>query len=301
MNDMDNTAFTGPRRSGAGSGELRPAEFARVRALAEREAGLAIPEAKRSMVQSRLSRRLRATGHSGFAEYIDHVEAAAGAAERANMISALTTNVSHFFREAHHFDTLANTLLPDLRTKAAAGHPIRIWSAGCSSGQEPYTIAMTLLDQWPEANRANLRILATDIDRVILSKAIAGRYEARQIDDVPERMRRRFFVEDGDQHVTASQILRDLITFRPLNLVEPWPMRQKFDAIFCRNVVIYFSDETQRQLWPRFSDALHPGGWFFLGHSERVSRPEQIGFQPSGVTSYRKARAHDAPSIPSNR
>ena len=268
--------------------ELTDTLFERVRYLAEREAGLSIPGVKRSMVQSRLSRRLRATGIPSFSSYLDKVETSAGAEERLNMISALTTNVSHFFREGHHFSLLAETLLPQLKERARAGNPIRIWSAGCSTGQEPYSIAMTLQDNWPDMNASDLRILATDIDRSVLSIAVQGIFEARQIEDVPERFQRTFFVEHDQSYAKISQAVRDAVTFRVLNLIEPWPMRRTFDVIFCRNVVIYFSDDTQRTLWPRFADALRPGGWLFLGHSERISAPGALNLEPSGVTSYRK-------------
>ncbi|MDU8945137.1 CheR family methyltransferase [Ovoidimarina sediminis] len=288
----------GSRSDGAAGSELSEREFDRVRRLAQREAGLSIPDAKRSMVQSRLSRRLRATGHSSFTAYLDEVEGAGDGSERLNLISALTTNVSHFFREAHHFETLANTLLPDLKAKAQSGEAIRLWSAGCSTGQEPYTIAMTLLDRWPDLGDADLRILATDIDRVVLSTALKGRYETRQIADVPDRLRRAFLQPDGPEHVTVCPEIRRLITFRALNLIETWPMRQRFDAIYCRNVVIYFSDETQRELWPRFAEALLPGGWLFLGHSERVTDPETLGLTPSGVTSYRKTTMTSFSNLP---
>ncbi len=267
---------------------LDRAGFDRVRRLAEREAGLSIPDTKQAMVQSRLSRRLRATGAPGFGAYLDLVEGPEGAAERGHMVSALTTNVSHFFREDHHFQTFAQDVIPELRARAAQGAPVRIWSAGCSTGQEPYSIAMTLLSIWPEAGAADLRILASDIDRAVLDRARAGTFEHRQTGQVPDHLSRRFFEPDGAETVTVTDDLKNLIAFRHLNLLAEWPMRQPFDVIFCRNVMIYFAEARQRQLWPRFRDSLRPGGWLFLGHSERVSEPETLELTNVGVTAYRK-------------
>jgi len=272
--------------------QLSAEGFARVAALAEREAGLTIPETKAAMVQSRLSRRLRATGHADFAAYLTHVEGKDGATERDHMISALTTNVSHFFREEHHFETLREKVLPPLVDRLRSGGRVRIWSAGCSSGQEPYSIAISVLEVLPDAARHDIKILATDIDRAILSKARAGSYDARQIGGISaDRQRAHFETGRGPEDWRVNQALRDLISFRQLNLIDPWPMRGRFDAIFCRNVVIYFGPATQSGLWPRFAAALQPDGWFFLGHSERVQDDGAGLFRPDGVTTYRRVAA----------
>ncbi len=267
---------------------LDEASFRRVRQLAERAAGLSIPESKRAMVQSRLSRRLRATGITAFGTYLDLVERPDGQEERNHMVSALTTNVSHFFRENHHFETFTAEVIPELQARAASGAPVRLWSAGCSTGQEPYSIAMTLLSAWPEAAKSDVRILATDIDRPVLDRARAGVFDARQVSQVPDLLRQRYFRQTGSEMLTIVPLLQDMIAFRSLNLLDPWPMRQAFDAVFCRNVVIYFSEARQAQLWPRFRDSLRPGGWLFLGHSERVANPDALGLISSGVTTYRR-------------
>ncbi len=272
-----------------GGTQLDVGVFRRVAALAEREAGLAIPEAKRSMVQSRLNRRLRATGIGGFPAYLDFVESRDGAGERAQMISALTTNVSHFFREEHHFTLLRQDVLP----KVSAPHRtrrLRIWSAGCSTGQEPYSIAMTLIDAMTDISGCDIRILASDIDRTVLATARAGRYGERDLAGVPQAMRSRFFKREGEEHIVRNE-LRRLISFRELNLMDQWPMQGPFDAIFCRNVLIYFSEETQNALWPRFARLLSPSGRLYLGHSERMSNPSDLGFHTSGVTAYTKSAA----------
>ncbi len=270
--------------------ELAPAAFERVARLAAREAGLAIAPTKRAMVQSRLFKRVRALGLATFEAYLDLVEGDAGADERRQMISALTTNVSHFFRERHHFDTLRDKLLPGLLKRAAEGGRVRIWSAGCSSGQEPYSIAMEILRRDPRAAERDIRILASDIDARILEVARAASYDATQMQGVDAADRKAFFTESAGRFTVLPHLQR-MIAFRELNLLGQWPMKGRFDAIFCRNVVIYFDDATQRQLWPRFEAALAPGGTIFVGHSERIPELPGSALRSSGVTTYTSTAA----------
>ena len=270
----------------SGGAELSPPAFARVARLASSAAGLTIAPTKIAMVQSRLQRRLRALGIASFEEYLGLVEGDGGRGELRQMISVLTTNVSHFFREAHHFETLRKEVLPDLLARARAGERVRLWSAGCSSGQEPLTIAMEVLRLDPQAGERDLRILGTDIDPAILEVARAGRYAEGLMGGVGAEDRLRFFEADGDAWL-AGPALRKLVSFRELNLLAPWPMTGRFDVIFCRNVVIYFDEATQRRLWPRFAEALRPGGWMFVGHSERIPDDSGTGFVNTGVTTYR--------------
>lgn len=270
--------------------QLDPAAFDCIAGLAYREAGLFIPQAKSAMVRTRLARRLRALKLPDFGAYCDLVESPDGHAELAAMISALTTNVSHFFREEHHFDILRRSLMPRLREKARAGQRIRIWSAGCSNGQEPYSIAMTLRDAGL-APQADVRILATDIDPVVVAHARAGRYDETMMAGLPEDLRNRFFTppeETGESGWRIAPELGRMVVFRELNLLRDWPMRGFFDAIFCRNVVIYFDGDTQSNLWPRFAGQLEPEGWLFLGHSERVSESGLPYFESRGMTSYQR-------------
>jgi chemotaxis protein methyltransferase CheR len=274
---------------------LSPEQFARIAAIARREAGLALSPAKTSMISARIARRLRNTGQPDFAAYVAFLESDGGADELQMLISALTTNVSHFFREDHHFKLLETDVLPRLVTEARAGRQVRIWSAGCATGQEPYSIAITILRRFPEASSLDLRILATDIDESALARAIKGRYTSAQLDGVPLADRRRFFRETGTGEMEAGPDLRALITFRPLNLIGSWPIQKTFDVIFCRNVVIYFDGETQAALWPRFHRALAPDGILFIGHSERLDPASARSFASIGVTSYRKASG-DNPS-----
>lgn len=265
---------------------LTEGAFARISAIAKEEAGLVLPMSKLTMVQSRLRHRMSALGLASYDAYATFVSGDEGKVERRNMISALTTNVSHFFRENHHFDIFREQALPELLTKARNGQPIRIWSAGCSSGQEPYSIAMAIHDSAPDLVARDTLILATDIDPNILEKAQTGKYSDQQIGGIPDAMRAKYLTRDGDGF-TVTPPLKKMIRFRELNLLRDWPMRTRFDVIFCRNVVIYFDAETQNTLWPRFEQALTPKGWFFLGHSERVSENCAGRFTSVGMTAYR--------------
>ena len=282
-----------PATIGTPAPSLSPALFARVVAIARREAGLTIPIVKTAMVQSRLARRLRHAGISAFEEYLALVEGPDGQDELREMISVLTTNVSHFFRELHHFDTLRDQVFPDLLARAASGGRVRIWSAGCSSGQEPYSLAMLLLRMDPLVASRDLRILATDIDPHILARAREGRYPLSAMGGVSRADQSAYFIKhQGCEPVfEVSAALRSLVTFRELNLLKPWPMHGGFDVVLCRNVVIYFDEATQAALWPRFEAVTRPGGWMFVGHSERISERTAPNFVSRGITTYQRLGA----------
>ncbi len=269
--------------------------FNAISVLAKEEAGLILPPGKATMVQSRLRTRLRDLGLSDLAGYSEFVCSGEGVAERRFMISALTTNVSHFFREAHHFEILRTKALPPLIERARAGGRVRIWSAGCSSGQEPYSIAMEMLALAPDLSQRDVLILGSDIDPKILTTAQEATYTAQQVSAVPKDMQRDFLIKkkNSDAMVVAPQV-RKLVRFRELNLLREWPMRGQFDIIFCRNVVIYFDLATQSSLWPRFRNALSDDGWFFLGHSERVTDTSLPLYQSVGLTAYRAADGKSA-------
>lgn len=275
--------------------DLSDATFRRIAALAHREAGLAIAPAKAAMVRTRLARRLRALKLDEFAAYCALVESDNGRDELGAMISALTTNVSHFFREPHHFDLLRDRVLPGLVEQLKAGGRVRIWSAGCSNGQEPYTIAMVLRDAGLTASD-DVRILATDIDPTVIAHARAGCYPANMITGLPPETRERHFTPVDGGHGETWQVHPDisaLVTFKVLNLLRDWPMHRKFDVVFCRNVVIYFDAATQAELWRRFADHIAPGGWLFLGHSERVSPDALVHFASRGMTAYQRNATPD--------
>jgi chemotaxis protein methyltransferase CheR len=271
----------------------RPAEYAftdrdfgQIAAMVKRDYGLHLEPAKKSLVYSRLARRLRARGLASFADYCRLLEQERGD-ERDRMLSALTTNVTQFFREAHHFDLLGREVLPALVARARAGGRVRIWSAGCSSGQEPYSIAATVLEVCPDAARLDLRILATDVDPEVLASARAGLYRADDLAGLLGSRQSRLFDETDCPKRAIRAELRALVSFRLLNLVGDWPMSGQFDVIFCRNVAIYFDKPTQERLWSRFADRLAPGGVLFIGHSERLTGPAADDFVSAGVTSYR--------------
>ncbi len=264
--------------------------FNAIAALAKEEAGLVLPTGKMTMVQSRLRKRLVETGQQDYESYCKFVCSAAGAEERRYMISALTTNVSHFFRESHHFDILRTRVLPVLLQKARNGERIRIWSAGCSSGQEPYSISMCLQAAAPELAQRDVLILGTDIDPAILEKAEAAEYSEQQIAGIPDDMRRNYLEFDkAKQTYQVTPAIKRLVRFRELNLLRDWPMKGQFDVVFCRNVVIYFDPETQASLWPRFRQRINNDGWIFLGHSERIADSALSLFEPNGMTAYRVA------------
>ena len=263
------------------------ADFKVIADLAMRDFGLNLTSAKRDLVYSRLLKRLRILGLEDFRDYCALLTGPNGTDERNAMLSALTTNVTHFFREEHHFKLLREVALPGLIKLAKEGGRVRLWSAGCSAGPEPYSLAFTILSMFPEAARTNLRILATDVDPEILKKAEAGIYPEDERKGIPEAMR-RFTEPAGPGKFTIAQAPRDLITFGRLNLIEEWPISGPFQVIFCRNVAIYFDKPTQSRLWGRFGDMLSPGGYLCIGHSERVLGPAEQMFKAVGITAYQR-------------
>jgi chemotaxis protein methyltransferase CheR len=267
-------------------------DFRKIAAMVHGDAGIALPETKATLVYSRLAKRLRALGLASFQDYCELVAGADGVDERQRMLAALTTNVTRFFREPHHFDHLRDNVLPALLAAARAGRKVRLWSAACSSGQEPYSMAMTILSAAPDAASLNIRILATDIDPNMVADARNGFYAEGLMAGVSEEHRRRWTAPAADRtgHVQVCDQARTLVTFNELNLIGDWPMKGRFDAIFCRNVAIYFDDDTQARLWSRFAPLLPVGGVLYIGHSERVAGPAAAHFEPDGITTYRLTR-----------
>lgn len=260
---------------------LSDAQFDRIVGIAAAEAGLSIPHSKKSLVQSRVTRRMRKIGIERCDDYVRRLDD--DVSERHELTCVLTTNVSHFYREKHHFDIISNSILA-----SAGDSPLRFWSAGCSNGQEPYTLAYEILKVFPDASDRDILILATDIDPQVLAKAATGIYNQTDIEGVPLNDRKLFFQDRRDGTVAVRPELASLIRFRQLNLNAAWPMRALFDVILCRNVVIYFNDQTQRELWPRFASQLRRHGLLMLGHSERVHPLAGSGFENTDVTTYRK-------------
>jgi chemotaxis protein methyltransferase CheR len=265
---------------------LTDEDFGAIAAMVRDQSGIVLSASKRDLVYSRLRRRLRALHLSSFAEYRAQLVGEPGAAERVKMINAITTNLTGFFREPHHFEFLEQRMLPTIPT---ATRRLRIWSAGCSSGEEPYSIAMTLRHALPTIDERDVRVLATDIDTDMVATAAAGRYAMERAVAIPIELRRSFVRRIDADMVEMDEQLKSLIAFRPLNLLDEWPMRGPFDAIFCRNVVIYFDKPTQRVLFDRFADMLVPNGHLFIGHSESLFRVSDR-FQHLGRTIHRKLR-----------
>ena len=270
-----------------GEFHLSAADFNTIAKIILSEAGIALNENKGHLVYSRLAKRLRALGLSSFKEYCAVITSDDGETERQAMIAALTTNVTRFFREPHHFEHLKAHVLPPLLQQAKRGGRIRIWSAACSSGQEPYSIGMTMLSMMPDIGRYDVKILATDIDPNMIRDGQNAVYPEAAMESVPAALRTRWFVSDGPGSVRAGEELRSLVTFRKLNLIGDWPMQGRFHAIFCRNVVIYFSGDTQAKVWARFVPLLEPDGVLYIGHSERVTGIAEQKLRSDGVTTYR--------------
>jgi chemotaxis protein methyltransferase CheR len=255
-------------------------------AMVREASGIVLTDAKRELVYSRLRRRLRVLGLDSFATYRALLDRPDASEERVQMINAITTNLTGFFREAHHFAFLGDDLLPRLpRTRRR----LRIWSAGCSSGEEPYTIAMTLYRAMPDLQDWDARILATDIDTDMVATAAAGRYQIQRAEAIPADLRRAHVHRIDDDTIEMGRELKSLITFRQLNLLGPWPMAGPFDIIFCRNVVIYFDKPTQRTLFDRYADLLTPDGHLFVGHSETLHNVTDR-FAHVGRTIHRRIR-----------
>lgn len=271
---------------------LSQSDFQRLAQLVRREAGLDLPEMKEVLVYSRLVARVRELGFADFGQYADLLAKPGAERERQRLINALTTNTTQFFREKHHFTYLADSALPSLVAQARKGARLRLWSAGCSSGEEAYSLAFTLLAFCPDAAQLDIKILATDIDADVLAQAIQGKYPTTALQKLPETLIARHFTKTAADFWEVNEEARSLIRFRPLNLIKPFPMRGPFDIIFCRNVAIYFDAATQDLLWQQLNAVTASGGYLFLGHSERLSSPTKDDFGLQGVTIYRKRQGH---------
>ena len=268
---------------------LTERDFKSIVARVRQATGIVLGDNKRDLVYGRLGRRLRALGCGSFAEYLAILEGPDAEAEQGMLVNAITTNLTGFFREMHHFEALSKEVLAELLRSPSPGRRLRIWSAGCSSGEEPYSVAMTVHKAVPDLKRWDARILATDIDTDMIAACQAGRYDVAKTAPIPPELLRSYAKQVDEATVEMSSKLKELIRFKPLNLLNSWPMQGPFDAIFCRNVVIYFDKETQRTLFDRFADMLSPGGWLFIGHSESLFRVCDR-FQHLGRTIYRKLR-----------
>ncbi len=276
---------------GSGSPLLSQAQFEIFRELADRHAGIALPEYKRSMAHRRLAKRMKALGVADFSAYADLLVDAAADSEIEFFVNALTTNKTDFYREGHHFDHLATVALANLRKPLDrdGSRRLRFWSAGCSTGQEPYSIALTLLNTFSDLGRWDAKILATDIDTDVLEIGRKGIYPEEEVSHIPPAIRARYVnpMPGEKERFGVCREARSLVTFNPLNLHAAWPMKGKFDVVFCRNVIIYFDKPTQRTLFDRFASHMHDGGYLYIGHSETLYKVSER-FEPVGQNIYQR-------------
>jgi chemotaxis protein methyltransferase CheR len=263
--------------SDPGEISLSEVEFNRVKKRVYTIAGISLSDAKRTLVISRLTKHVKAHGLASFGDYLDFLDQRKNDALDQEFVNALTTNLTRFFREDHHFDHLANQVGQLIATRPRVNPNgkgrLRIWSAGCSTGQEPYTIALHLLSKFPELKRWDFRILATDIDTNVLARAASGTYPEQELAGL-SRERAALFQRPGDGTIRIPAEARECIAFKPLNLMEDWPIKGPFDAIFCRNVVIYFDKPTQARIFSRLGKILSPDGYLYVGHSENAAYAE---------------------------
>lgn len=265
------------------------ADFAAVSRLAYAEAGIVLPQGKAMLVYSRLAPLVRGLGCQTFAAYLRHLRG--DSAEQKRAVAALTTNHTFFFREPHHFEHLVQVARPALVERLHGGGPVRLWSAGCSSGEEAWSLVLALLGESVETGgqlaQADLRVLASDIAPDALRRAEAATYPETEVKAVPVALRRAW-IALAEGTATLSETARSIVRFRTLNLQGPWPISRPFDAIFCRNVMICFDNLTKERLLVRFAEVLQPGGHLYIGHSERVTGAAERILRPVGPTIYRK-------------
>lgn len=265
------------------------ADFKAIARMVREEAGIVLPEGKSMLVFSRIAPLVRASTSSTFGEFIKTMASDHGA--RKTAIDALTTNHTFFFRESHHFRHFAETVRPQLLSRLDREGAARLWSAGCSSGEETWSLVLTLLGEDAAEGRRlikrDLRVLASDLSHRVLRKAESARYPLSETKDVPPVLRKNWLTTAGDE-VAVGVDARSLVRFRELNLLGEWPMRQPFDVIFCRNVMIYFDQPTKDRLVERFAQMLRPGGFLYIGHSERIAGPATRLFDLVGPTIYQR-------------
>lgn len=264
---------------------LTDSDFKEVAHLVYNACGIVLGEHKREMVYSRLARRIRERKLTNFSSYLDYLKNHKDQ-EFDAFINAITTNLTSFFREIHHFEFIKEQFIPAMLKANKHNKRVRIWSAGCSTGEEPYSLAMTLQGAFP--SDWDVKILATDLDSNVLAKAQSGIYTAANVNGLDDALLKRWFLTSKDgQSYKVKPKLQLCISFKRLNLLQDWPMKGPFDLILCRNVVIYFDKETKDQLFNRYADILNNQGYLFLGHSETMGK-EHVLFKNLGKTMYQK-------------
>ena len=248
-------------------------DFQRFREYFYRRSGIQFEPSKRYFVDKRLVERIRATGSTGFRDYFAMLRFQASGAEWQALVNEMTVNETYFMREDYQFECLVQSILPELAARKRRGDPLRIWVMPSSSGEEAYTIAIYLLERWPQLADFDVEIVSSDIDTRILAQAQAGLYSQRAVQQMPAAWLQKYFKrEDGGWRI--SQMLRDAVAFTRVNLNDPREVEayRGFDVVFCRNLLIYFDDASRRQAAESFFDVLRPGGFICLGHSESMSR-----------------------------
>lgn len=277
-----------PAHPGVREFEFTDKDFRFLQSLVIDHTGIVVDDSKRDMIYSRLARRLRALGMERFSDYCAYLRGHEQA-ELTHLINAVTTNLTSFFREPHHFEHFGKIVVPQLLQRNEHTRRIRVWSAGCSTGEEAYSIAMTLEENIPPWIDWDIKILATDLDTNVLEIAQRGVYPYENVRGIGEARMKRFFQKGRGENqglVKVDADLSSMIVFKPLNLLREWPMKGGFDAIFCRNVMIYFDRSTQQRLVERFANVLSPGGFLYIGHSETLKGISE-SFELVGNTIYR--------------
>lgn len=269
-----------PLSAAPGAGQryaLSQSDFERLAGFIEASVGIKMPPHKKSMLELRLAKRVRALGMSSFEEYCEFVfEPGGGADEVVRLIDHVTTNKTDFFRESEHFGLLIAAAVPQVQARypdAGRRRVLRVWSAGCSSGEEPYSIAMVLQRRSEAIERLDFEVIATDLSTAMLSTAVRAVYPEERLHGVPEDMRHRYFLRSKDPSRALARVspeIRARVRFAWLNLLEPYPFDQTFDIVFCRNTLIYFEREVQVGVLSRISELIVPGGYLFVGHSEAL-------------------------------
>jgi len=264
-------------------------DFDFLRKISNEHSGILVPDDKFDMFYSRLSKRVRLHGLANFKEYCQFLKNNSDQ-EFTEFINAVTTNLTSFFREKHHFEYVKKTIIPDVLSRNSAKKTIRVWSAGCSTGEEPYSIAMTLLENVPSG--WDIKILATDLDTNVLQTAASGVYTSDRIEGLPAKTIDQWFKRGTGKNAIKVKVhpdLQALIQFKQLNLMKQWPIKNNFDFIFCRNVLIYFDRDTKEQLAQRYGELLAIGSHLLIGHSESLSQLDTC-FDLIGNTIYKKIK-----------
>ncbi|MBA1446250.1 MAG: protein-glutamate O-methyltransferase [Chromatiales bacterium] len=272
--------------------EFTRTDFEFLRGITNQRTGIVVSDDKFDMFYSRLSRRVRKLGMATFSEYCDLIRANQDGDEMVELINSITTNLTAFFRENHHFEYLANTVIPELRAKNSAERNIRIWSAGCSTGEEPYSLSITLNEVLAQVAGWDVKVLATDIDSNVLARAASGVYPMERVNGLDKARLRRWFQKGKGEHGGKARLKPEvcrLIEFGQLNLMQQWSIDSPKDVIFCRNVIIYFDKESKIKLIERYADNLKVGGYLFIGHSESLFKLTDR-FELIGKTIYRKVK-----------